>query len=96
MTVSLFDSYLERMHLHRSERMMDMSQATLYAQLTNESRQKMWNGWSQVVTKVNTYMIQRDAKTAGSNPITWNGQLISIKGLVRKFASTFGKGAVRS
>jgi len=91
----MFDAYLERMALHRSERMMDMSQATLYAQLTNESRQKMWNAWTQVVSRVNTFMIQRDAKLTGKNPITWNGRLVSMKGLFRNFAQTFGKGGVQ-
>lgn len=96
MTVSMFDTYLERMDLHRSERMMDISQASLYAQLTNQSRQKMWNSWTQVVARINTMMIQRDARLEGANPITWNGRLTSMKGLIRKFAETFGKSGVAS
>jgi hypothetical protein len=94
MTVGMFDSYLERMHLHRAERMMDMGQATIYAQVTTESRRQMWNGWSNIVSSINTRMIQRDAEASGDQPLTWNGQVISIKGLVRKFAQTFGKKAV--
>lgn len=39
-------------------------------------------------------MIMRDATQQGSNPLTWNGSLISVKGLIRKFATTFGKGSV--
>lgn len=90
----MFDSYLQRMPLTKNERIMDMSQATIYAQATTNSRQKMWNSWAQVVSLVNTRMIQEDAMGTKKNPITWNGQVINIKGLFRKFAQTFGKGGV--
>lgn len=91
MTVDMFDSYLQRSSLHRTERIMDMSQASFYAQVTNESRRKMWNGWSNLVSHVNINMIHRDAILSGENPITWNGRKVSIKGLVKQFFQTFGK-----
>lgn len=91
----MFDAYLERKNLSRTERMMDMSQATLYAQTTNEWRRKMWNNWMNIVTSVNMLMIHSDAAIAGQNPITWNGRKMSIKGLIRQFATTWGKGSVR-
>lgn len=94
MTVSMFDVYVERMLLYRTERMMDMSQATFYAQLTNESRRKMWNSWNNVVSRINMNMIHRSAALAGENPLTWNGAKLSIKGLISKFAATWGKKAV--
>lgn len=90
----MFDSYLERMHLHRTQRIMDMSQATFYAQLTNQSRQKMYNGWNMLVATINTRMLQQDA--GKSNPLFWNGQAISIRGLIRQFATAFGKDAVKA
>lgn len=95
MTVSMFDSYLERKELHRTERMMDMSQASFYAQLTNDSRRKLWNGWMNIVFTVNMNMIHGDAANTGENPITWNGRKVSIKGLIQKFVGTFGKGSVQ-
>lgn len=94
MTVSMFDSYLERMHLHRTERIMDMSQASLYAQLTNDARRRLWNNWTSLITTINNQMIFNDAKLNNQNPITWNGQTLSIRNLVRRFAATFGKGGV--
>jgi hypothetical protein len=94
MTVSMFDTYLERMHLHRSERMMDTAQANLYAQATNEGRTKMWDSWTQVIAYINAAMIHGDAMGAKKNPITWNGVPVSIKGLSKRFMQTFGKGAV--
>ena len=90
----MFDAYLQRMPLHRTERIMDASQATIYAQLTTEGRRKFWNSWTQLVSQINAHMIHVDATNAGYNPITWNGQLVSIKGLVRKFIGTFGKRSV--
>jgi hypothetical protein len=91
MTVSMFDTYLERMSLHRAERMMDASQASIYAQLTNQSRKNLWTNWEHVVNKVNFNMIHSDAANAGQNPITWNGRTMSIRGLINKFKETFGK-----
>jgi hypothetical protein len=94
MTISMFDAYLERMILHRTERMMDMGQSSIYAQLTTEGRRKMWNGWSNIVFNINTNMLYQDAQSLGRSVITWNGQPISIKGLTKKFANMFGKRSV--
>lgn len=94
MTVSMLDSFLERMPKYRNERIIDMSQATIYAQVTDDSRQKLWNGWYSVIARVNAQAIHRDAMALRENPITWNGQRVSIKGLIRKFAQTFGKSGV--
>lgn len=82
------------MALHRTERIMDQAQSNLYGQLNNEGRRQYWNGWMGVISRVNLNMIHRDAAIAGENPITWNGRKLSIKGLIAKFASTFGKGSV--
>jgi hypothetical protein len=90
----MLDMYLLRLPLHRSERMMDMAQASLYGQLTSDSRQKMWNNWSDVIHRINAYMIHHYAILEERNPISWNGQVMSIKGLIRKFAEHFGGGSV--
>lgn len=94
MTVSMFDSYLERMSLHRAERMMDMGQAALYAQATTEGKTKIWNSWAGVVSSINNWMLQNDASASGQNPLLWNGRAVSIKGLMGKFVSTFGRKSV--
>lgn len=97
MTTSMFDTYLERKELHRSERMMDMAQSGFYSQLTNQSRQTMWNNWEHVVNQINFRMIHMDAAKQGLNPITWNGRAMSIRGLINKFKETFGaKGIERA
>lgn len=89
----MFYSYLERMPLVKAERMMDMGQASIYSQLTSEGRRTMWNSWNSVVSIINAHMVHTDAKT--KNPITWNGQKISIRGLIRKFGERWGKDAVK-
>lgn len=92
----MFDTYYERAALHRTERIMDAAQSSIYAQLTAEGRRKTWNGWQAVITNINTFMIHSDSllHRRGKNPITWNGQRLSIKGLAAKFAQTWGKKAV--
>lgn len=94
MTVSVFDAYLERAVLHRTERVMDAAQASFYSQVTTDSRSKMWAGWQNVITHINSTMIYRNAISAGQNPLVWNGKKMSIKGLIAKFAQTWGKKAV--
>lgn len=74
--------------------MMDMGQANLYAQLTVDGKRKLWNSWSNMISTINNHMIFSDAAADKKNPITWNGQPVSIRALVRKFATTFGKGGV--
>jgi hypothetical protein len=95
MTISVFDLYLSRIPVHRTERMMDMSQASLYAQMTAESRSKIWNSWSNLIGQINTFIVQQDAKMQGHSPITWNGQILNIKQLKEKFKTTWGKRSVR-
>ncbi len=94
MTISMYEAYMQRMQLHRTERIMDMSEATLFAQMTTDARRKVWSGWMMLVHHINMIMIHGDALNHGENPITWNGRKMSIKGLIKQFGVFWGKGSV--
>lgn len=93
MTISMFEAHYEYAIAARAERMMDMSQATQYAQVTKEGKNKIWNSWSQIVTRVVHSMNLRDRNTKDS-VITWNGMPISKQELKKQFLSMFGRRSV--
>lgn len=95
MTVGMFNTYLERIQLQRTNRMMDMAQSSIYAQLTNESRRQLWNGWTQTVSAINHVMLQKDAIEQGKQLFTWNGMSVGLKGLKNKFIQTWGSRSTR-
>lgn len=95
MTISVFDLYLSRIQVNRTETMMDMSQATIYAQMTTEGRRSLWNAWTQLISQVNNFIIQQDGTQTNKSPITWNGKLLNIAQLKGKFRETWGKGSIR-
>lgn len=90
----MFDAYLERMYVTRTEHMMDMAQSAIYAQLTNEARRSLWNSWTNTVSTVTNRMVQQDNKN--KSVLTWNGAIIGVKELMKKFTSTWGRSSVVS
>lgn len=90
MTISMFDMYLQRIEIQRTRHIIDMSQATIYAQATAESRRSMFNGWIQTINQITTVM----QKSVGESLVTWNGASLNRKQLVATFKRHFGRRAV--
>jgi hypothetical protein len=93
MTVSMFDAYMERMPATRATRMMDLAQTGVYAQAMPEDRRRIWNGWSNTISRITHAMTVRDNATDKSI-ITWNGEAVNWKFIKQKFTSMFGRRAV--
>lgn len=91
----MFDLLLSTIPSHRTERIIDMSQATIYSQMTTEGRRRLWNGWMRTITDVAGNLIRQDALEAHTTPLFWNGVVLSIDSLKRKFFETWGKGSIR-
>jgi hypothetical protein len=94
MTVSMFDTYFTMMPLVRAQRMMDGAQSALYAQVTQEGKNKMWNNWTNIMTRIRNHIRMQDASIRGKSTITINGEETSVDGLRQWFRSMFGKRSV--
>lgn len=86
MTISMFDAHMIRSKAVRALRMMDMGQSTIYAQVTEDGRTKMWNAWTQAITEATRAVVD--------SALTWNGQKISVANLKAMFGNLFGKRSV--
>ena len=93
MTISVLEAHLEYERAGRAEKMLDMAQATAYAQATQSGRTKMWNFWTYTITRIVHVM---NLKNNGSerSTLTWNGEPINKQNLIKKFRSLFGRRSV--
>lgn len=96
MTISVFEMFMESVPAVRAHNMMDMAQAALYAQVTNDSRRQIWQGWSQIVNKVIHAITIKDTpkELLEKSLIMWNGEPRDIKFLKNMFAKMFGRRSV--
>lgn len=94
MTVDMFDAYMERVEVARVQRIMDGGQSAIYAQVTTESRSKLWNSWSNAITRNTTRILQRLQWYGKGNIITWNGVEVNRQQLVQQFKTHFGRRSV--
>ncbi len=94
MTISMFDSYVEYAIVARTQRIIDMSQATAYAQSTRDGRREMFNSWTNIISKVVTTVLQRTHLMSKQTIITWNGVPMGRKELLNQFRAAFGRRGV--
>lgn len=91
MTISMFDSFAERAIVIRTQNIIDMSQATTYAQAAKEGRRDMFNSWTRTIGQVTTSILQKVHHNSGRSVITWNGVPMGRHELVKQFRQVFGK-----
>lgn len=85
---------MDRMPAIRAMNMMDMAQSSIYAQVTNESRRQIWQGWSNIISRVTHMITNKGNMDMGRSLITWNGEAQSIGFLKQQFARLFGRRSV--
>lgn len=96
MTISMFEAFHARMPAVRADRMMDMGQSTIYAQVTAEGRTRIWNGWTQVKSQINHMMNLLDrTEESAKSVITWNGEPVDFDFVKKRFRGMFGRRAVQ-
>lgn len=89
----MFDAHYEYEMANRSTKMIDMAQAAIYAQATNDSRSKMWNMWTSTITRIK-HAMNLQHNDGERSTITWNGEPIDKKKLMKMFQTMFGRRSV--